>query len=173
MNVTNTVFSGGKGFQLWSPEGIAIPVVAALVIIFAIIWLVNICVSRRKKSKVFLGSFSSGNKKKAEKKKKDQLKDQLIVWTRVYKNAGAFKTVAYCYFFEFFSRRPVKRYILVTCIQLTKSHKSVSLFGITLWSFWKLFFSELWTHMLFLAGEISVLWINNLFNRLVHVVNWL
>lgn len=79
MNVTNTVFSGEKAFQLWSPEGIAITVVVALVIILAIIWLVNIYVFKRKKSKGFHVSFSSGNEKKEEKKKEDELKHQLIV----------------------------------------------------------------------------------------------
>ena len=79
MSVTNTVFSGGKAFQLWSPEGIAISVVTALVIILAIIWVVNIYVFKRKKSKSFHVSFSNGNEKKTEKKKEDELKNQLIV----------------------------------------------------------------------------------------------
>lgn len=70
---------GGKAFQLWSPEGIAISVVTALVIILAIIWVVNIYVFKRKKSKSFHVSFSSGNEKKTEEKKEDELKHQLIV----------------------------------------------------------------------------------------------
>lgn len=79
MSVTNTVFSGGKAFQLWSPEGIAISVVTALVIILAIIWVVNIYVFKRKKSKSFHVNFSSVNEKKTEKKKEDELNNQLIV----------------------------------------------------------------------------------------------
>ena len=76
--LTICLISGRKPFRIQSPEGIAILVVAGIITGLAIMWLVNICVIKRKTFTGYHVGFTCTGEKKAEKKA-DELKDQLIV----------------------------------------------------------------------------------------------